>query len=240
MDSLGTGGSQDPLLRSAVAQRPVVYWQRWWIVFVWAIFGIVGAFAWDMYAPISGPLTKLYGWDDDLINWLNNSNNLAVVVAAPLWAWVADTRGMRPAALIGSVLFLCAMLLNLVPLVPGFPLHWSWLPVLGSEILNGITSPLQMFAPPLISAAWFPERERTTATALMFESNILGWMLCFIVPPALVRDGASEEEQRRGVAYLWLSCAAGGLLFLLCVLIYFPSRPPTPPSVSARQVRFPL
>eukprot|EP01048_Picozoa_sp_COSAG05_P004818 COSAG05_NODE_273_length_12440_cov_22.182805_9_plen_195_part_00 len=168
---------ESSLLDSAQLQRqpkPVVLWQRWWIVFVWAIFGVVGAFAWDMYAPISAPLTKLYGWDDDLINWLNNANNLAVVVAAPVWAWVVDTQGMRPAALMGGALFLCAMLLNIVPLAPCFPRNWSWLPVLSSEILNGVTSPLQMLAPPLISAAWFPECERTTATALMFESNILG------------------------------------------------------------------
>ena len=114
-----------------------------------------------------------------------------MVFTAPFWAWLADTKGIRPAAQLSSALFFVAMLLNLILLLPGFPRHLSWLPAMASEILNGAVSPVQNFAPPLISSTWFPAHERTTATALMYEANIAGWMLCFVIPPALVPEHAA-------------------------------------------------
>ena len=87
----------------------------------------------------------------------------------------------------------------------------------------------------LISATWFPERERTLATALMYEANIAGWMLCFVVPPALVPVDASEAEQRRGLVLLWLMVAAGAFAFFVAVCLHFPSKPRTPPSGSGAE-----
>ena len=135
---------------------PKVYATRWWIAFLWAWFGVVSAFGWDMYAPIAAPLTKDFGWTDDTINWLANSNNLALVVTAPAWAWLADTKGIRPAAQLASGIWLASALLNLVLIFPDFPKPWSWVPAMASEVLAGVVSPIQNFGPPLISATWFP------------------------------------------------------------------------------------
>ena len=88
------------------------------------------------------------------------------------------------------------------------PRRYSLAPAMLSEALNGAAATAQNFMPPLISAVWFPESERTTATALMYEANIVGWMLCFVVPPWLVPERASPAAQRQGVAMLWLVCAA--------------------------------
>ena len=156
-----------------------------------------------------------------------------MVFTAPFWAWLADTKGIRPAAQLSSALFFVAMLLNLILLLPGFPRHLSWLPAMASEILNGAVSPVQNFAPPLISSTWFPAHERTTATALMYEANIAGWMLCFVIPPALVPEHATEAEQRKGLMVLWVGIAVAGALFFAAVTLYFPNAPPTPPAHSA-------
>ncbi len=146
-----TGGIADdlpaehqPLLGSSTLQQPQqrtqqlrVYPQRFWIAFLWSWFGVVGAFAWNLYAPIAQPMKQLYGWDGDIIDWMTNSNNLAFVITAPAWAWFADSHGLRPATLLATSFLLVAGALNLLLLVPTFPRQLSWLPAIGSEILNG-------------------------------------------------------------------------------------------------------
>ena len=108
------------------------------------------------------------------------------------------------------------------------PARYSLLPAMVSEALNGAAASAQNFLPPLISAVWFPENERTTATALMYEANVFGWMLCFVVPAWLVpeHDEAHEQAsiavQREGIVLLWQICAAGAVIFSAAVCYYFP------------------
>jgi hypothetical protein len=140
---LGSSALQRQQQRRGVAGRPQqqlrihVYPQRFWIAFLWSWFGVVGAFAWNMYAPIEQPMYRLYGWDSDMIDWCSNSNNLAFVITAPAWAWFADTHGLRPAVLLATWLLFVASAMNLLLLLPTFPRHLSWLPAIGSEVLNG-------------------------------------------------------------------------------------------------------
>ena len=196
---------------------------RWYIAAVWAWFGAISAFAWDLYAPVQGPVTNVFGWSDDEINWLSNGNNLAVVCTSPMWAWLADTKGIRPTAQLASAVFLVSMLLPLLLVPHGLvPQRYSLLPAMASEVLNGASATAQNFLPPLISAVWFPESERTTATALMYEANIFGWMLCFVVPSWLVPEHASVDVQRAGIVILWQICAAGAIVFAVAVWYYFP------------------
>ncbi len=172
---------------------------------------------------MQGPVTSVFGWSDDEINWLSNGNNLAVVITSPLWAWLADTKGIRPTAQLASVVFLLSMLLPLLLVPEGLvPKRYSLVPAMASEVLNGASATAQNFLPPLISAVWFPDSERTTATALMYEANIFGWMLCFVVPSWLVPEHASVAVQRAGIVVLWQICAAGAVLFAAAVWYYFP------------------
>ena len=77
----------------------------------------------DLYAPIQGPITTVFGWSDDEINWLSNGNNLAVVLSSPLWAWLADTKGIRPTAQLAATVYLLAMACNLALLPEGLVPH---------------------------------------------------------------------------------------------------------------------
>ena len=211
------------LLPDFAAEPRRAYPSRWYIAAVWAWFGAISAFAWDLYAPVQGPITNVFNWTDDEINWLTNGNNLAAVFTLPMWAWLADTKGIRPTAQLASAVFLLAMLCPLLLVPRGLvPASYSLVPAMASEVLNGASATAQNFLPPLISAVWFPESERTMATALMYEANIFGWMLCFVVPPWLVPEHAAVAEQRAGIVTLWWICAAGAAAFFAAVCYHFP------------------
>jgi Na+/melibiose symporter-like transporter len=68
---------------------------------------------------------------------------------------------------------------------------------------------------------------------VMYESAILGWTLCFLVPPQLVREHDTEPSQRRGLAQMWVAIALGAAALFVGVVVYFPNKPRLPPSASA-------
>lgn len=51
-----------------------------------------------------------------------------------------------------------------------------------SQIFNAACGPIVMSIPPKLSAAWFPETQRTTATAVGIIANNLGTAAGFFAP----------------------------------------------------------
>lgn len=54
------------------------------------------------------------------------------------------------------------------------------------QFLNGLAGPVAQAAPPLLSSAWFPRKERTTATAVASLCGCLGVALSFVIGPNMV------------------------------------------------------
>ena len=111
--------------------------------------------------------------------------------------------------------------------------------------------PVVFGAPGLVSATWFPVNERTTATAIATLAGYFGTAVAFTVGPAMVpseipanhyninssavkTSNLAQEMDHRITVY---SCFQLGLCtaVLLCVFLYFPSRPPLPPSISSKR-----
>ena len=110
--------------------------------------------------------------------------------------------------------------------------------MLPSFIANG--------APPLVSSTWFPPNERTTATAIGTLAANFGAALAFFIGPSMMPKtfnnswnsnlNLTSNEIRLIEAglrdYFYLQTGLAALLFG-CVVVYFPSRPPLPPSIAA-------
>jgi hypothetical protein len=54
------------------------------------------------------------------------------------------------------------------------------------QFLNGLAGPVTQAAPPLLSSAWFPRSERTTATAVASLCGSLGVAFSFLIGPNMV------------------------------------------------------
>ena len=135
------------------------------------------------------------------------------------------------------------------------PLHnlklQTWLAHLGMFI-NSIGGPVELALGPLISAAWFPPHQRTTSTALASLAGYVGTGMAFIVGPLLVPDVGNHG--RKSIDYIsirnnmshnqlnvlkekimflmYIELGAATLIFLV-IIVYFPKKPPLPPSVTA-------
>lgn len=123
------------------------------------------------------------------------------------------------------------------------------------QFVTGLGGPVAMAAPPLVSAAWFPPSQRTTATAISSLACYSGTALSFVFGPMLVDDvgkltnetsGSIDYEKLRKslnasqiakykhqiMNFMYMEFGVTAFIFL-CVLIYFPNKPRTPPSITA-------
>jgi len=115
-------------------------------------------------------------------------------------------------------------------------------------------------APAAVAAAWFPPEERVTATSISQMLNNIGGGLSFLVASAMVHGptppghihtdnstNASTTSHNSALSsvseirveledYLVLLTGPAVVLFILSV-VYFPSKPPSPPSLSAQEDR---
>ena len=116
------------------------------------------------------------------------------------------------------------------------------------QFISMAGGPVSISASPLISATWFPPSERTTATATATLIGFYGTAIAFAVGPAIVTNSApqytisnSSSETMQSLAkpmshqvtqYILLELCLCIAAFL-CVLVYFPSNPPLPPSLTS-------
>ncbi|CAL4085546.1 unnamed protein product, partial [Meganyctiphanes norvegica] len=106
-----------------------------------------------------------------------------------------------------------------------------------SAICIGTAGPIAMAAPPMLAADWFPTKERTTATAIAISANSLGGLGSYL-EPLIVRspgENVTQEEIRGDIRILMYIYAGFAALLFILIALYFPSRPPTPPSISSSQ-----
>ena len=60
-------------------------------------------------------------------------------------------------------------------------------------VLIGFSAPGINAGPPLVSAVWFPQYQRTTSTAIMASAAYLGVAGSFLIGPLIVTDIVNEN-----------------------------------------------
>ncbi|KAI4902584.1 hypothetical protein NFI96_033945 [Prochilodus magdalenae] len=250
-----TEGEQKPLLAPSPPEehraQPVnsrVYGRRWVVLILFTVLGFLQGMVWNTWGPIQNSAKHAYEF---------SSTDIAVLVLwGPvgyipwlLFVWLMDKKGLRVSLLLAAFLMVLGSALRSIPLTD-LPLR-RWL-IHGGQLLNGLAGPTVMSAGPLLSTTWFAPDQRATATAIASLGGYLGVACSFLIGPLAVpapndtqivntithRDpgttGIYIRERIDLVLYTELEVTA---VFFVAVLLYFPSRPPKPPSVSAASQR---
>ena len=163
--------------------------------------------------------------------------------------------GLRFAVICSMSLQTFAVALELIPSPP----HVRTGLITFSEFLISVAVPAVQNAGVLVlSATWFPPHERMTATAIATLASYLGSAFSYVVGPNLVpdvdydnlthyhpgesididklRNNTTPEQMKflltRINDYLLVEAVLVGVLFF-AVIIYFPAKPPVPPSLSS-------
>ncbi|XP_067686586.1 solute carrier family 49 member 4 homolog [Haliotis asinina] len=236
------------------------YKRRWYVLVVFSYAALLQAAVWNCFGPVAQSAEAVFGWSDAEIGMLNNWGNIVYIVFMVPVAWLMDVKGLRVSMLLCAVLMVLATSLRCIT---SEPVPATWLINIGA-ILNGVAGTVTFAGPTLLSATWFPPRQRATATAVSTVLGYTGISGGFIIGPLLVPQpdrvmnmshiqplnwsGTTDQTpnvtsaidvtaERDGLMLLmYVECAACVLLLLL-VVVYFPAKPPSAPSLTASMER---
>ncbi|XP_068673644.1 solute carrier family 49 member 4 homolog [Montipora foliosa] len=215
-----------------------IYKRRWYVLTVYTAQAVIFNMTWNTWSPIQKPCKISFGWTDFDLLLLSSWAPIAYLVTSAPLTWLMDRKGLRISVLLTALLSVLGKGLQIIPFddrkVQTIVIH------LGQFLLMA-GGPVAIGAPPLLSATWFPVDERTTATAIGALAGYFGTAIAFAVGPAMVPasnyDNSSDINLARTMNHkiTLYSCIELGLCItvFLCILFYFPSRPPLPPSISS-------
>mmetsp|Transcript_25107 Transcript_25107/g.61879 ORF Transcript_25107/g.61879 Transcript_25107/m.61879 type:complete len:1148 (+) Transcript_25107:294-3737(+) len=209
-----------------------VYWQRWIMLMYMSILNLLSDWTCYSVAPIALLTEKAFGdIDPERLVVVFLGANAVASACEPI---ILARLGLRKTVLFGSLLLMVGSLVKSGGIPPIIPSdlrigHDEWRLYLGF-FLVGLSQPLYQCTPALLSASWFPEKERTMATGVALNANQLGIGFAFIFGTLLVSDAEDIPN------YFGLLTLLSTIVFL-GTLIQFDDAPPTPPSSSARVMR---
>jgi hypothetical protein len=184
---------------------------------------------WLTYSPVSSSACAYYGIDTFTIDLLLNYGPIISLPAGIFVPVIVAQHGLRSITVISALLMLCAALVRLPPSLPfGIDPHSDFAVALVhmGGILNALAAPALFSLPARVSATWFPSSERSTATAVGLVMQSVGCAIGLLSVPLLVTDA----QQIPNVLYFHVVTSG---IACACVIAYFPSAPPTPPSRAA-------
>lgn len=222
-----------------------VYGRRWLVLTLFSLLALMQGMVWNFWGPIQNSAVHAFGF--------TKSDIAILVLWGPvgfvpwlLFMWLMDKKGLRASLLLSTVFMLLGAALRSIPLT-GQPLR-RWL-IHGGQLLNGLAGPTIMSAGPFLSTTWFAPDQRATATAVASLFSYLGGAASFVVGPLVVpapndtqaittiSAAVSDSFIRDRIQLvLYAELVAVAVLFA-AVLLYFPARPPVPPSVAAASQR---
>jgi len=188
----------------------------------------------NFYGPISDQIEDVKGWSMPEIAWLANTVNIIQLLLVLPSTFLIDRKGLRAPTLASALFLLCAAASRCMP---GMPAHSGLVSdyVMGlfAMLCSGVAGIWFLYGGCVISATWFPARERCLATALMTTTSQLGTSVGFIVEPLVVPQGPGAAA---GLQRLSLGEVAVCGLLVAAVAVHFPDRPAIPPSLSVAEV----
>ncbi|XP_029348870.1 solute carrier family 49 member 4 [Echeneis naucrates] len=253
---MGAGSSaeaeREPLLgpsHTDVNSPPVngrVYGRRWLVLSLFSLLALMQGMVWNFWGPIQNSAGHAYGF--------TKSDIAVLVLWGPvgfvpwlLFMWLMDKKGLRASLLLSAFLMLLGAAIRSIPLAEQ-PLR-RWL-IHGGQFLNGLAGPTIMSAGPYLSTTWFAPDQRATATAVASLFSYLGGAASFLLGPlvvpapndteagtTLVAAKASDSFIRNRIQLVMYAELTAISVLFAAVLLYFPSRPPMPPSVAAASQR---
>ncbi|XP_072038099.1 solute carrier family 49 member 4 homolog [Amphiura filiformis] len=226
-----------------------LYTSRWYVLFVFVLLAASQLCLWNTFGPIADTAKIVLGWTDSDIALITSWGCTTFVLSAFFYSWLMDVKGLKVAVTLGAACLFVGTGIRCLPI----PLAYiKWVMHLG-QIVIGFAGPVMMAAPALLSATWFPPHQRITSTAIAASASYLGPAVAYLICPAFVGevhpsnnstlydvDDIDPVVKQHHVdeinTLMYVEFGVMALLFL-CVLIYFPAKPQTPPSPSAHDDR---
>ncbi|EGC34209.1 hypothetical protein DICPUDRAFT_55995 [Dictyostelium purpureum] len=198
-----------------------VYKSRWWVLFIFMLLSLNQCNFWITFGTVAPMASQFYDTSISSINWLCAIGPLVFIPLSMIFSWSIGRYGIRKNILIAAFLVAAGGVIRCIPMGGD---KTFFLIIIG-QVLNASAGPCVMVVPTKISAVWFAPEERTLSTAIGTLSNFIGSAIGFLL--ALV---CTDDKNFKILLY---SEAGFAVALFVLVCIYFPEKPPTPPSATS-------
>ncbi len=192
-----------------------VYGYRWIVLLLFFLVNVISNILWTTYAPVTTHAMEFYGVDEFLVIFISLVFLIVYIPITFLATWLIDKYEFKIGASIGALLMGVFGFLRFIA-------DNNYILALLFSIGIAIAQPFLLNTITKLSANWFPETERTTATGISLIATALGVALGMVMTPILV-----ISLNFRSMLFIY------GILALISSIVFvilIKNKPPTPPS----------
>jgi len=192
-----------------------VYGYRWIVLLLFFLVNVISNILWTTYAPVTTHAMEFYGVDEFLVIFISLVFLIVYIPITFLATWLIDKYEFKIGASIGALLM---GVFGFLRFIAGN----NYILALIFSIGIAIAQPFLLNTITKLSANWFPETERTTATGISLIATGLGVALGMIMTPILVIN--------LNFGSMLLIYGILALISSIVFVILVKNKPPTPPS----------
>jgi len=203
-------------------QNIQVYGYRWIVLLLFFFTNVISNMLWTMYAPVTSLAMEFYDVEEFYIILISLMFLIVYIPITFLASWLIDKYDFKVGAGIGALLMGLFGFLRYIA-------DNNYILALIYSIGIATAQPFLLNTITKLSANWFPNKERTTATGISLIATSIGIALGMIITPILV---IGFNFRSMLLMYGILALASSSLF-----LIFAKNNPPTPPSSNATTER---
>jgi MFS family permease len=193
-----------------------VYSYRWVVLLLFFLVNGAIQILWISYAPVASIAQTYYNLDDLLlVDMFSLMFMIAYIPVTFLASYLLDKYDFRIGASIGAIL------MGLFGLLRFFAFQNYFLALM-FQLGIAIGQPFLLNAVTKLSANWFPDTEKTTATGISLLSTYIGVAIGSLLAPYLVLLW--------GISGMLLVYGITALILAILFVVFVRERPPTPPT----------
>ncbi|XP_072020912.1 solute carrier family 49 member 4-like [Amphiura filiformis] len=240
------------------------YWSRWYILILFSLVAFTQSGTWNTWGPIADTTKAVLGWTDADIALLTNWGPITYVISAPFFSWVMDVKGLKMSMLMASTLEMIGVAIRCIP-VP--LKYLKWVMNAGHVFIGLAGPVLMACPPLVSATWFPPHQRTTSTaylTAMAYMgvacSFLIGPLIVSNVhilnstaivpivnesiydlyegsqPNTTIIPSVKHNHLQEINLLMYIEAGFMAILFIM-TWVYFPAKPPTPPSASAETKR---
>eukprot|EP00457_Paulinella_chromatophora_P002095 gb/GEZN01002099.1/.p1 GENE.gb/GEZN01002099.1/~~gb/GEZN01002099.1/.p1 ORF type:complete len:740 (+),score=72.16 gb/GEZN01002099.1/:108-2222(+) len=208
-----------------------IYGRRWWVLFVFSALCCISHILTYSFAPINTRVSAYYQATEVQMSMFADVFFISYLFIAIPTSILIDRKGLRTTVVLGAWLQATGAVMRYgwELLFPELTPNDKYRVAMAGQIICALPQAVFGNAPPMVAAVWFPSSERALATTIGCSASLFGIALAYIISPIIVRDNVDGSDLPFMLELYSYLCIA----FAVLATMYFPERPPCPPSYTA-------
>jgi len=199
-----------------------VYGYRWIVLLLFFLVNVISNILWTTYAPVTTHAMEFYGVDEFSVIFISLVFLIVYIPITLSATWLINRYEFKFGASLGALFMGVFGFLRFIA-------DNNYILALIFSIGIAIAQPFLLNTITKLSANWFPETERTTATGISLIATTIGVALGMVITPILVIN----LDFRTMLLIYGILALISSIIFV----IFVKNKPPTPPSSNVEIVK---